>query len=129
MQYEMLSRSNLEGVQGKDFRIDGSERESKQETMILTISETKEGIPTGPTREEITYNLSTTKQLGYNEIPLKDITAQVQTRENVAKSEYGKKKGKWKRRAQNVSFDKETKVGSEMDAGFGTGKNRLWEMN
>lgn len=38
MQYEMLSGSNLEGVQGKDFRIDGSEGEGKQETMILTIS-------------------------------------------------------------------------------------------
>lgn len=90
MQYEMLSGSNLEGVQGKDFRIDGSEREGKQETMILTISQTKEGIPTGPIRDEITYNLSTTKQLGYNGIPLKDITTQVQTIENVTKSEDGK---------------------------------------
>lgn len=46
----------------------------------------------------------------------------------MAKSEDGNKgKGNWKRRARNVSFDRETKVGSEMDAGSGTDKKRLLE--
>lgn len=60
--------------------------------MIIEISEAIMSIPTGPAQEEITCNLSNEKELGYSGMPLKDIIAQVKTRENVKKNlKMGKK--------------------------------------
>lgn len=40
----------MEGLQGMEFRIEGSEREGKQDAMIIEILEAKEGMLTSPAK-------------------------------------------------------------------------------
>lgn len=59
--------------------------------MLIEISEATTSVPTGPPGEKVTYNHINDRKLENNGLALTDITAKVQTRENVEKSKDGKK--------------------------------------